>query len=248
MWSSPRPSAPQALEPLRIEAFDTSVQGRRVSIVGGPEAWLGFVCALEAEQIYRGRSVLVVQEAAGGSARGAGGVLPSVLARHHWDLIVRVKEGFEAQILATYVANAPKPVRIVWCCVGGGLGEIPRALWSRWTQGVTLMGCHQEGFLGGCEWECIFFPVAHDRDKIERVLQARGGAAATAQFSRIREGISEITTSGAALVWSSIEEPDARAGALYWYDPKDYTANLSWSAVDVQDTLRTIAEWVGRRI
>lgn len=252
MWGSRAQQQPQsqaqAQEPLRIEAFDMAIQGKRIAVVGDPEAGLGFIRSLEADQIYRGRSILVLQEANHGTAAA----LPSILLRHRWDFIVRVKEGFEAQILATYVANAPKPIRILWYSLRGSgtqqnTGEIPRALWSRWTQGVTLVGCQGDSFLGGCEWECIFFPPAHDKDKIERILAARGGIAATAQFTRIRDGVSEITASGAALVWSCVEEADTRAGGLYWYDPKEYSASLQWSAVDVEDTLRTIADWVGKK-
>ena len=244
MWSTTRSTPAVSDEPLRIEAFDSSIQGRRISVIGPPEVWLGVVATMAAEQIYRGRTILVLHEPAHGEGRAAAAP-PLSLLRAKWDLVIRVKEGFEAHMLATYVENAPKPIRILWCSLGGRgvTGEIPRALWGRWTQGVTLIGGHTEGMVGGCEWDAIFFPPAHDRDKIERVLAARGGVAATAKFAKIRDGVSEITASGAALVWSCIDEADTRAGGLYWYDPKEYASSIQWSAAEVQDTLRAIADW-----
>lgn len=246
MWGA-RTAA--ATEPVRLEAFDTSSIGRRVAILGTPLAWINAFMEVESEQLYRGRSILVIQDVGG---RGA---VPTLLFRKKWDFIVRVRENFEAQMLATYVANAPKPVRIMWICIGGGggggggtgvVGDIPRALWSRWSGrgDITLFGCHEVSLIGGCEWESILFPHACPQERIERVLAGRGGGAGNL-VARIREGISEITASGAALVWSNIEETDTRGG-LYWYDPKSLTAGLEWSKEDIQDTLRTIADWMGR--
>lgn len=230
-----------AAEPLRIEAFDTSLNGRRAALVGSPMMWLGVIGEVEAEHLYRGRTILVLQDTSGG--RGPV-TAPSILFRRRWDLIIRVKEGFEAQMVATYVANAPKPVRIVWITLGSSGGDIPRALWSRWTgrNDITLFGCHETALIGGCEWECILFPHGFGQERMEKVLMARGVVQA---LGKVRDGLSEITASGAALVWSNIDESDFRGG-IYWYDPKPVTTGLEWSKDDLQDTLRTIADWVGR--
>ena len=81
----------------------------------------------------------------------------------------------------------------------------------------------------------------------QRVLQhewyALKSEIPSAKFAKIRDGVSEITASGAALVWSCIDEADTRAGGLYWYDPKEYASTIQWSAAEVQDTLRAIADW-----
>jgi hypothetical protein len=199
-----------------LEGFSESIRGHRSLIIGKEADWLTRIHMLESESLYKGRSVLVIHE---GSFRG--GVIAQCLLRKRWDCVFRIREGFEAQKLATYVANAPKPVRILWTSVAGqGQGqEIPRALWQRWaTTDVTLIG-GSSGELFGCEWDTIFFPLQNTPQFTEKVLGLRGSGIRTL-VQLISAHFGEIAESGAALVWSNIDEKDAR-GALYWYDPKE---------------------------
>jgi len=196
---------------------------------------------LESESLYKGRSVLVIHE---GAFRGGSGPA-ACLFRKRWDCVFRIREGFEAQMLATYVANAPKPVRILWTSAAGGSGggaagagagggptgpgvqDIPRSLWQRWSikeAEVTLIG-GSSGELFGCEWETIFFPLTNTPLFTERVLSARATGARTL-VQLVAAHFGEIAESGAALVWSNIDEKDAR-GVLYWYDPKDCVKGVS---------------------
>jgi len=210
-----------------LEGFSGSIRGRRSLIIGKESDWLARINMLESESLYKGRSILVVHE---NGLRG--GSTPACLFRKRWDCVFRIREGFEAQMLATYVANAPKPVRILWTGLSGGTGtgagagagqtqDIPRSLWQRWSvkeAEVTLIA-GSSGDLFGCEWETIFFPLTNTPIFTERVLNARAtGARGLVQLVAAHFG--EIAESGAALVWSNIDEKDAR-GALYWYDPKD---------------------------
>lgn len=226
-------------EPLRIEGFDTPLSGRRALILGDSIQWLNLLAGLEAEQLYRGRTILVIHDTKHGVS------VPITLWRRRWDAVFRVRENFEAQMVATYVANAPKPVRVVWICMGGAsMSEIPRVIWSRWArQDITLLGCSEQTMIGGVEWECILFPQKCTHDTMEAILGARGGAACSGLVSKIREGLSEINTSGAAIVWSSIEE-SAAYGSLYWYDPKGMGGEIGWKKEDVKDILESIGRWV----
>ena len=214
---------------LRLEGFDGEIRGHRCLVIGKESDWLLRIQSLESESLYKGRSVLVIHE----PARTAGSVA-SALVRKRWDCVFRIREPFEAQMLATYVANAPKPVRILWYSSGGN--EIPRALWQKWSlasggsspgntanSDVTLIGCSQSGEPLGCEWEAIFFPLQNTPQFTERVLGMRGSGMRSLA-ANVSSHLSEIAQSGAALVWSNIDEKDSR-GNLYWYDPSEGIAN-----------------------
>jgi len=200
---------------LRLEGFDGEIRGHRCLVIGKESDWLSRIQALESESLYKGRSILVIHE----PSRASGMGVSSALLRKRWDCIFRIRESFEAQMLATYVANAPKPVRILWFSAGGQ--EIPRALWQKWSLAtdVTLIGCSQSGEPLGCEWEAIFFPLQNTPQFTERVLGMRG-TGVRSLAANVSSHLSEIAESGAALVWSNIDEKDSRGG-LYWYDPNE---------------------------
>ena len=182
---------------LRIEGFDGVVRGR--CLVLGKEAnWLSQFNALEAESLYKGRSVLVLHEPRGTVSSG--------LLRKRWDCVFRVKESFEAQMLATYVANAPKPVRILWVCAPSH--DIPRALWQRWTNDVTLIG-GASSELHGCDWDTILFPLQNTAQFTEKILAMRGSY----RLGNVGQHLAEIAANGAALAWNE--------SGFYWYEPSE---------------------------
>ena len=112
---------------IRLEGFDGGIRGHRCLVIGKETDWLARINTLESESLYKGRSILVIHE----PMRGVSAAVGSALFRKRWDCIFRVRDAFEAQMLATYVANAPKPVRILWISAMG-TQEIPRALTSKW--------------------------------------------------------------------------------------------------------------------
>lgn len=200
---------------IRLEGFDGGIRGHRCLVIGKESDWLARIHTLESESLYKGRSVLVIHE----PMRGVTAGIASSLFRKRWDCVFRIRDAFEAQMLATYVANAPKPIRILWVAAMG-TQEIPRALTSKWERGdVTLLGASQGGEMLGCEWETIFFPLHATSVLVEKVLSMRGtGVRQIAQD--ISAHLNEIASHGAALVWSNIDETDSR-GSLYWYDPSE---------------------------
>lgn len=222
------------MEPYRLEGFDAALRGRRLFIVG-VDAGLRRFAALESESLYRGKNVLVIGDAGSGPAAP----VPLAVWRRKWDVIFRMRDSFDAQMIATYVANAAKPVRVFW--LGG---EIPRGIWSRWNkQDITLIGCSETGGVGGTEWEAIFFSHGCDMGVVERALGQRGVGSSLAQ---VREHMSELTASGAALVWSNIDEAigHGQRGSLYWYDP-DSIAEIGTGLIrtEIAQMLDAVKKW-----
>lgn len=220
---------------LRMEGFDAQLRGRRFLVIGDERAWLRRFNLIESQSLYKGRSILVIQEAAGKSPVS---LLGSV-GRKRWDVIFRVREAFEAQMIATYVQNAPKPVRILWLSAT----DIPRALWQRWVKtDVTLVGGSlPETISVACEWEAILFPHRYPQETVERVLSARGSGISSlvAQFKGHSE---EIASSGAALAWSNIDL--GTKGEIYWYDPAEGQMDDGYTKKEASLVLDGISKWL----
>ena len=223
-------------EALRVEGFDGQLRGQKFLVVGDETAWLRRFGIIESESLYKGRNILVIQESRPGfSLISSIGVL-----RKRWDMIFRIKEGFEAQMLATYVANCPKPVRLLWLC-GTGC-EVPRALWQRWVkQDITLIGgSDQENTAITCEWDAILFPHRCPQATVEKFLSGRGtGLAALA--SRMKEHSDEIAASGAALAWSNA---GGGQGSIYWYDPTEGKVEEGYTKKEAGSVLEGISKWL----
>ena len=208
-------------EPFHLEGFDTALRGRRILLIGVEGALRRFT-ALEAESLYRGKNVLIIGERTE--------PVPLAVWRRRWDVVFRIRDAFDAQMIATYVANS-------------GNQEVPRGLWSRWTkQDTTLVGCCDPGS-GSlvCEWEAIFFSHGCEQSVVERILVQRGVGAGLAQ---VRTHLAELASSGAALVWSNIDETDVR-GSMYWHDPESLAAmSGSVNRAEVGQMLDVIGAWV----
>jgi hypothetical protein len=220
---------------LRIEGFDGEIRVHRYLVIGKEEDWITRINALEAEALYKGRSVLVIHE----PIRSASSVSAQIL-RRRWDAVFRVRETFDAQMLATYIANAAKPVRILW----HGAHEIPRALWQKWDKAdISLVGCSRSGEPLGCEWEAIFFPLENTPAFTERVLGMRGSGMKSLA-SNVSGYLNEIAENGAALVWSSIGEKTI--GSLYWYDPSENREKNVITKGEAMNMLEEVSGFLGR--
>jgi len=214
---------------MLIDSLDVQFRGHRTLVVNSVELALCRFSLLESVCLYKGKNVLVIQE---GQEVSLGNPL---LFRRRWDVIFRVKDAFELQMLATFVANAPKPVRIFWSCVG--LGDIPRGLWSRWQgQDVSLLGC-SDG-VTGCEWETILFPLAYPFDKVERTLASRGSGL-VAKCKELKEHWGELVDAKAAVAWVS------QTNTIHWYDPAEhvYDAPL-YTKAEAVILLQSLAKWL----
>jgi len=220
---------------LRVEGFDGQLRGQKFLVVGDETAWLQRFGIIESESLYKGRNILVIQEAA-----RVHSLISSIgLLRKRWDVIFRIKDNFEAQMLATYVANCPKPVRILW--ISAGL-EIPRILWQRWVKtDVTLIGgTSEENTAITCEWDAILFPHRCPQVVVEKFLSGRGTGLATLA-SRMKEHSEEIAASGAALAWSN---GGSGQGAIYWYDPTEGKVEEGYNKKEAGSVLDGISKWL----
>lgn len=228
-------------EPLRLEQFDTPIRGHRTLVVGSPDTWLSRLAVLESEALYKGKTVLVIQEL----QRGSGREWPELM-RRRWDAVFRVRESFDAQMLATYVQNAAKPVRILWLFPSQGMCELPRALWQRWAKSdITLLGCTESGVIGGVEWETILFPLRCEQSVAERILSSRG-TGISYLVTNIKDHLADIAFSGAALAWTNINEPDTK-GSLYWYDPSEGVGvGETYTKQEAVAVLQSLTKWLDR--
>lgn len=221
----------QQEEPIRLEAFDTNIRGKRTLVVGNSELSIQRIFILESESLYKGKSILVYNTSQP----------PPQILKHKWDIVFKIKDSFDLQMLVTYVQNAPKPVRVLWYAPT----EIPRQVWQRWQKAdISLIGFTQEGGLAGCEWESILFPLKCEQGVIERVLGARGSGIAN-MARKLRDHLSEIASSGASLAWTNIEESDSRGG-LYWFDPLEGVREDTFTKKEAVDVLMNLSKWIER--
>jgi hypothetical protein len=222
---------------IRLEGFDTQIRGHRVLVIGGVEQWIARMALLESEALYKGKSILVIQDK---------GEINPLLLRRKWDSIYRLKDSFDAQMIATYVANCPKPARILW--IYGQGQEIPRVIWSKWAKGdITLVGGQsiRVGAIGGVEWEAIYFPYEAEQEVLEKVLHSRATGAGN-ELTKIKQHMADITSSGAALVWTNIEEKGI-GGKLYWYDPQEgLSGEEAYTNKEASEILKSISKWIER--
>jgi hypothetical protein len=61
--------------------------------------------------------------------------------------------------------------------------------------------------------------------------------------TQLKEYVQEIASSGAALVWTNIDEKESR-GSLYWYDPEIKDIDSSYTKQEVVQLLEGIAKWL----
>ena len=219
------------METVRVEGFGNSLRGHKMWIVGDENLVANRLHVLEQELIGRGRRVLIIADGRKHIPRWAHPL--------EWDAVFRVKDGNDLRLALTYVANAAKPIRIVW------LGEEPTtAILSRLiSSDVTFIGFGTAQPRG--DWDAIFFPGGMESSRIEDTLMPRMGGLRLSQLN-LKSVIPELRAVKAGLVWSSIEEPE-KAGAIYWYDIGEGEAPPeAFNVTEAAHFLREIAERISK--
>lgn len=190
------------MDVVRVEGFGSSLKGRTLWIVGDEQLVPNRLHVVEQELLGRGRRVLILADGRKHIPRWAASV--------EWDAVFKVRDALDLRLALTYIANATKPVRVVWI----GEEPTPAVLSKLHTPESTFIG------YGTAKpqqhWDCIFFSGFADKHKIEETLMLRMGSAKLSQFN-LSSVLPELRAAKAGLVWSSIGEPD-RTGHLYWYD------------------------------
>lgn len=190
------------MDTVRVEGFGSSLKGQKIWIVGDEHLIPNRLHVLEQELLGRGRRVLILAD---GRKH-----IPRWASQIEWDAIFKVRDATDLRLGLTYIANAAKPLRVVW------IGDEPTA--------PVLSKLHppESTFLGYGNnkpqqpWDCIFFSGLVEKHKIEDALMPRMGSAKLSHFN-LTSVLPELRAAKAGLVWSSVGESE-KFGHLYWYD------------------------------
>lgn len=190
------------MDTVRVEGFGSSLKGQKIWVIGDEHLLPNRLHVLEQELLGRGRRVLLLAD---GRKH-----IPKWALSIEWDAVFKVRDALDLRLAITYIANATKPVRIVW------LGDEPTPAI------VSKLHVGDSTFLGygnskpQQHWDCIFFSGGLDKGKIEDALMTRMGSAKLSHFN-LHSVLPELRAAKAGLVWSSMGESE-KSGHLYWYD------------------------------
>jgi hypothetical protein len=190
------------MDTVRVEGFGSSLKGQKLWIVGDEHLLPNRLHVLDQELLGRGRRVLILAD---GRKH-----IPKWSLSIEWDAVFRLRDPLDLRLALTYIANAAKPLRIVW------LGEEPTPLV------MSKLHVADSTFLGFGNnkpqqaWDAIFFSGGLEKYKIEDVLMMRMGSAKLSHFNLLSV-LPELRVARAGLVWSSFGESE-KSGHLYWYD------------------------------
>lgn len=221
-------------ETLRLEGFGESLRGTRSYFVaqkggGGLDLLRGRLATLDGEVAHRGRKILVIQGA---------GAPPTPLLRAGWDVMFHVKDTQDLKLAVTVIQHAARPTRVVWA--GTEPAAAVLSLLGR-LDGVTVFGLGERAPTAS-DWQAIFWSPVATVEEVEPAIVPRMGAGGT---TGLRSVLKELRATEVGLVWSSIGESDRR-GALYWYDPTDGVAEEPLNRKEAAETLRAVAELLGK--
>jgi hypothetical protein len=108
---------------------------------------------------------------------------------------------------------------------------------------VRVSGASGTIGIGGVEWEAIYFPYEVEQEVLERVLHSRATGAGN-ELPKIKEHMADITASGAALVWTNIEEKGI-GGKMYWYDPQEgLSGEEAYTNKEAAELLKSLSKWI----
>ena len=215
------------MDTVRVEGFGSSLKGQKIWFLGDEHLLPNRLHVLEQELLGRGRRVLILAD---GRKH-----IPKWALTIEWDAVFKVRDALDLRLALTYIANANKPLRIVW------LGDEPTpAIMNKIHVGDST-------FLGfgnsrpQQHWDCIFFSGNLDKGKIEDALMTRMGSAKLSHFN-LHSVLPELRAAKAGLVWSSLGESE-KSGHLYWYDiAEGEPPSESFDMLEAANFLRDLAD------
>ncbi len=190
------------MDTVRVEGFGSSLKGQKLWIVGDEHLLPNRLHVLDQELLGRGRRVLILADTRKH--------LPRWCLTIEWDAVFKVRDPLDLRLALTYIANAAKPLRIVWL----GDEPTPVIMSKLHVQDTTFLGFGNNK--PQQHWDAIFFTGGLDKTKIEDVLMPRMGSAKLSHFN-LPSVLPELRAARAGLVWSSLGESE-KSGHLYWYD------------------------------
>lgn len=213
---------------VRLEGFAENLRSHKLYCIGSaaslPALVRGRLAILDTEVAHRGRKVLFLHD---------GTPFGPWLQRMKWDAVFHVHDAQDLRLGLTYVANATKPVRLVWA--GGEPANTVFAALAR-MDGLTVIGFGVQQPMAG-DWDAVFWTHDAAAETIEQTLVPRMG-----HLTTLRSVLREVGAAGVGLVWSAIAET-TRRGALYWFDPAEGGAGAAtYSSTEAAELLRAIAD------
>ena len=215
------------MDTVRVEGFGSSLKGQKLWIVGDEHLLPNRLHVVEQELLGRGRRVLIIAD---GRKH-----IPKWASTIEWDSVFKVRDALDLRLALTYVANATKPVRIVWI----GDEPIPAVMAKLYTPDSTFIGYGNNK--PQQTWDCIFFSGLVEKHKIEDALLIRMGSAKLSHFN-LPSVLPELRAAKAGLVWSSMGESE-KSGNLYWYDiAEGEPPSEPFDSTEAANFLREIAD------
>lgn len=212
---------------MEIEAFDEPLRGKKVLVVGSIDLALSRFSIVESTSLFKGKNILVISD---------NGMTNPLLFRKRWDVIFRLKDSFDLQMLATYVTHGAKPLRIFWSGT-----DVPKGLTAKLIGDCTLIGFSETGTHAGCEWDVILFPIGHAYDSMERCLLTRHQHIPF-MLQRIKTHLGEIADSKAGIAWAVDK---GMPGSLFWYDPSEGRQTIQpFTKEEASVLLQSISKWL----
>lgn len=219
---------------IRIESFGTNLRGKHIWTVGDIKLVANRLRVLEQELLGRGKSVLIINSTKIHP-------IPSFAAKMPWDAFFQIRDQGDLRLALTYVANAAKPLRVVWIGQEPS-GEVYKRLIASTDTTVIGYGPEKPREI----WDAIFFSGDQDAYKVEETLLSRMGSTKLAACN-LKSVIPELKAACAGLVWSCIGESE-KSGSVFWYDINDgEVAQENFDFHEAADFLRDLAERICRQ-
>lgn len=188
-------------ESIQIEGFESSIKSKKLWFVGDEELLVRRLALFHTEILARGKFVCIQAD--------SHVPLPKALVKFQWDALFRIKDTQDLRLALTYMANATKPITVVW--VGE---EMPPAVFQRLPD-ATIFALGSRSYIPKEPWDALFFSADLQAHHVEEILVTRMGAKLKA--INLRSILSELRIAKASLVWSKIDDTD-KTGYIYWID------------------------------
>jgi len=215
-------------EVIHLEGFESSIRGKKVWVIGDESLALRRLNLSVSENLGRGRTVCILD-----SHR----TLPKSFQKFAWDAIFKLKDQQDLRLALTYIANATKPIHVVW--VGEEMSA--QVLQKLLDPAMTVIALGSRTHVPVQPWNAIFFPSDMNSQQVEEMLISRVGPSGLKTMN-LRSILPELRTAKASLVWSNIDETE-RSGSLYWFDTMDgQPPEELWNPIETAVFLRDLAD------
>jgi hypothetical protein len=212
---------------IQIEGFESSIKSKKLWFVGDDALLLRRLNLFHTEILGRGKFVCVQAD--------SHAHVPKAYFKFPWDAFFRVKDSQDLRLALTYMANATKPITVVW--IGE---EMPPVVFAKIAD-ATVFALGSRQYIPKEPWDALFFPPDLLPHSVEEMLTTRLGSGKV-KHANIRSVLAELRTAKASLVWSKIDDVD-KHGYLYWIDTLEGQApEEPWNPTETAQFLHELAD------